>query len=60
MAKHIIRVGHIDTCFRIVIPRAVISARRWEDVDYLLVDDRDPNKLVLRRFLDGESLRDDD
>lgn len=60
MAKHIIRVGKENGLFRLTIPHKVISARRWDDVQYVLLDDKDLNTLVLRRFVDGKSLRDDD
>ena len=58
MSKHILKVDQVSGTFRIVIPHTVISARRWDDVRYVLLDDKDSNTLVIRRFVDGRSLED--
>ena len=60
MAKHIIAVAGNGGIFRIVIPKSVVLAKRWADAKYILLEDQHPDKLVLRRFVDGESLKDKD
>ena len=42
--------------FRINIPRRIIQLRRWGDVQYVLVDDRHSDNIVIRRLIDGKAL----
>ena len=60
MAKHIITVAQSGGAYRIVIPKSVVLAKRWADAKYILLEDHHQDKLVLRRFVDGESLKDKD
>ena len=58
MAKHILKVSRAAGNYRIVIPKKVILGKRWADVEYLLLEDYRDEKIVLRRFVDGKSLKD--
>ena len=60
MKKTLVRIDPRDCSFRLVIPRRVILYKRWQDVEYVLVEDDGPDKLVIRRMIDGSALEADD
>ena len=59
MKRLVIKVDRRDISFRVTIPRQVILSKRWNDVEYMLLEESGPNTIVLRRFLDGEALETD-
>lgn len=54
MAKFIIKVDRSNRVFRLVVPRKIIELKNWDDVRYILLDDRYPDKIEIRRFIDDE------
>jgi len=48
------KVDHRQGMFRIVIPHNIILRRMWSDVEYVLVDDVDPETVTIRRLIYGE------
>lgn len=60
MKRIIVKVDRRDISFRVTIPRKVIQYKRWEDVEYMLLEESGPERIVLRRFIDGEALETDD
>lgn len=60
MTSHIVKVDNTNRLFRLVIPRKLIQLKMWGDVKYVLVEDNHPDKLVIRRFVDGKALDTED
>jgi hypothetical protein len=60
MAKHIVKVDKAKRVFRINIPRKIIQAKMWGGVSHVLVEDHHPDKIVIRRLIDGKALETDD
>lgn len=56
MKRIIVKVDRRDVSFRVTIPRKVIQYKKWEDVEYMLLEESGPDIIVLRRFIDGEAL----
>lgn len=56
MRKYVVKVETAGGMFRINIPRRIIQLRRWGDVQYVLVDDRHSDNIVIRRLIDGKAL----
>ena len=59
MKRIIVKVDRRDISFRVTIPRKVILYKGWHDVEYMLLEESGPDRIVLRRFLDGEALKTD-
>lgn len=59
MAKHILKVTRTNGVFRLVFPRKLVMIKRWDDVEYVLADDRIPDQIVIKRFIDGKALKAD-
>ena len=60
MKRIIVKVDRRDISFRVTIPRKVILYKGWHDVEYMLLEESGPDRIVLRRFLDAEALETDD
>ncbi len=60
MRRIIVKVDRRDISFRVTIPRKVIQYKRWDNVEYMLLEESGPDRIVLRRFIDGEALDPDD
>ena len=60
MKRLVIKVDRRDISFRVTIPRKVIQYKRWEDVEYMLLEESGPDRIILRRFIDGAALETDD
>jgi len=58
--KIIVKVDRRDISFRVTIPRKVIQYKHWDNVEYMLLEESGPDRIVLRRFLDGEALDPED
>lgn len=56
MRRLVLKVNRLDISFRITIPRKVIQQKRWHDVEYVLLEESDPDLIILRRFIDGKAL----
>ena len=59
MKRIIVKVDRRDISFRVTIPRKVILYKGWHDVEYMLLEESGPDRIVLRRFLDGDALETD-
>jgi len=57
MAKHIVKVQVGPTNARINLPRGVLTLKGWCDVRYVIIEDHHEDILVIRRFIDDESLK---
>ena len=57
MKKCIIKVDRRDVTFRLTVPRRIILYKKWDDVEYVMVEESGSDLIVLRRFVDGEALR---
>lgn len=60
MKRIIVKVDRRDISFRVTIPRKVIQYKKWNDVEYMLLEESGPDVIVLRRFIDGEALETED
>ena len=60
MKRIIVKVDRRDISFRVTIPRKVILYKKWADVEYMLLEESGPDRIVLRRFIDGAALETDD
>jgi len=55
MAKFIHKVDRQNQIFRLVIPRTIIKQKKWDAVQYVIIDDRYPDEIVIRRFVDDQT-----
>lgn len=60
MAKHLCKVSKHGNQLRVNIPKLLVSAVGWEDVQYLILQEINKNMVTMRRFVDGESLKGQD
>lgn len=58
--KHVVKVEKSGLAFRINIPRRIVMEKCWGDAQYVLVEDHHPDKIVIRRLIDAESLKGED
>lgn len=56
MARHIVKVEHGPGNTRINIPRVVVRKMGWSDVRYVIIEDHHDDILIVRRFIDDQSL----
>lgn len=59
MKRIVVKVDRRDISFRVTIPRKVIQYKNWNDVEYMILEESGPDRIVLRRFIDGEALETD-
>ncbi len=59
MPKHFCKVSHYMGQFRITIPKHLVESMQWGDVAYVIVKEFHADTLLIRRFVDGESLKGD-
>lgn len=52
---HIMKVDHRLGGFRVVIPYQIILRRMWSDVEYVLIEDVDPETITIRRVTNGKA-----
>jgi len=57
MEKHVRRVQKGAGAWRVSIPMKVILKKRWGDVKYVLVEDVKEDYIIIRRLIDGKSLK---
>ena len=55
MTKFIVKVDRTNRVFRVVIPCKIIQSKKWDDTRYVLVDDRHPDRIEIRRFIEDEA-----
>ena len=57
MEKFIRTVRHDKGGFRVSIPRKLVLSKMWGGVSHVLVEDAGPDKIIIRRLIDGKSLK---
>ena len=57
MTLHISKVTKNNKGIRINIPRSVLEVKKWIGVAYVIIDDQFEDNLLIRKFIDEESLR---
>ena len=55
MTLHIRKLTKTGMNYRLSIPHKVIISLGWEDVEYVIVDDRNEDIIIIRRLNYGES-----
>lgn len=60
MDRYICKVEKSGKGFRINVPRQVVIDGCWADVAYVLLEPLPGGKIMIRRFVDGESLKTED
>lgn len=58
MPKWIIKVSHHAGQCRVTIPKALVKECLWEDVKHVILTRSGYEVIKIRRFVDGESLKD--
>ena len=56
MEKFVRKVSKGPGHFQVAIPRKMVLSKCWGDVKYVLIEDDGPDKIIIRRFMDGKSL----
>lgn len=57
MAKYIAKITKSGGQDRLTIPTGLRELLAWQDVKYVTMEAQDDNSIVIRRFIDGESLK---
>jgi len=57
MEKFIRSVRKDKGAFRVSIPRKLVLSKCWGDVKYVLIEDAGTDKIIIRRLIDGKSLK---
>lgn len=60
MSRHIIKVEKTTGSLRVVIPRKLVNALRWRDVAYVFIESDNQGRIVIRRLLDDQALKEND
>ena len=55
MPRFIVKVDRTNRVFRLVIPCKIIHEKRWDDTRYVIVDDRHPDRIEIRRLTEDEA-----
>lgn len=55
MAKHIVKTDRGNNKFRLIIPKKVIESKKWENVQYVTIEDHWGDRLIIRRLMLDES-----
>jgi len=59
VGKHLVKVCWHGRQMRLTIPKIAVRALKWEEARYLLMEETADGTLLVRRFVDGESLESD-
>lgn len=57
MPKHFTKLSKFGGQYRLTIPKALIEEMKWQDVEFVILEDICLGYIRIRRFIDGESLR---
>jgi len=57
MAKHLTKISKFGGQYRLTIPVLLIDEMKWKDVEYVFLERVNKDDIMIRRFIDGESLR---
>ena len=59
MAKHFCKITQHAGQYRLTIPKALVASMGWEDIKYMILKPASESAVWMRRFVDGESLKND-
>lgn len=59
MHRVVVKADRRDISFRVTIPRKIIQQKGWNNVEYMILEESGPEKIVLRRFIDKDALDQD-
>lgn len=59
MPKHLTKISKFGGQYRLTIPKLLIDEAKWKDVEYVFLERHGKYDVMIRRFIDGESLRTD-
>jgi len=59
MPKHLTKISKFGGQYRLTIPKLLINEMDWKGVDYVILEGLGKKSIMIRRFIDGESLRSD-
>ena len=55
--KHLVKVSwHKNQC-RVTLPKSLVDEMQWRKVDYVIIEGIRPDGILVRRFVDVESLK---
>jgi len=57
MAKYIVKVEKGPTNTRLNLPKELLVGKCWFNVQYVILEDHIDDTILIRRFIDGESLK---
>lgn len=57
MPKHLTKISKFGGQHRVTIPRLLINEMKWQGVVYVFLERHGTDDIIIRRFIDGESLR---
>lgn len=60
MSRYICKVEKSGKGFRVNVPRQIVVDHSWQDVAYVIIEPWPGNKIMIRRFVDDESLKTED
>ena len=56
MPKHLTKISKFGGQYRLTIPKALIDEIKWQGVEYVFLERLAKDDIMIRRFIDGESL----
>lgn len=56
MPKYLAKLSKFGGQYRITLPKDLIGFTAWFDVEYILLLPQDDNSIVMKEFIDAESL----
>jgi len=59
MPKHLTKISKFGGQYRLTIPKLLIGEMKWGSVVYVFLEPHGKDDIMIRRFIDGESLRTD-
>lgn len=60
MAKFLAKLSEFGGQHRVTLPKGLIDECGWKGVEYVILERIGFDEIRLRRFIDGESLKNDD
>jgi len=56
MPKYLAKLSKFGGQYRLTLPRLLIEELVWDDVEYITLGPQIDNSIIVRRFIDAESL----
>jgi len=57
MPKHLSKISSFGGQHRLTIPKLLIEEMKWKGVEYVFLERLGKDDIMIRRFIDGESLK---